>query len=176
MQNPHPLSSLDEILTSARAMLTRGAADSKDPFHWPALATVDEGGLADARTVVLRRWHFERNTLEIHSARNTAKIAQLRKNPHACLVFYHERSRIQLRAKGTVAIHHDDETTKEAWQRLSENTRKGYVGYGQFCVILLTLRDLDWLCLVPADRHQRAGFVWLDQNSLQPTAMEWRTP
>ncbi len=157
-------------------MLTRGAADSKDPFHWPALATVDEGGLADARTVVLRRWHFERNTLEIHSARNTAKIAQLTKNPNACLVFYHDRSRIQLRAKGLVVIHQDDETTKEAWQRLSENTRKGYPNYSQFCVLSLALKDLDWLCLVPADRHQRAGFMWLDQTSLHPSAMEWRTP
>jgi pyridoxamine 5'-phosphate oxidase len=167
---------LDEILTSARAMLARGAADSKDPFHWPVLATVDEGGLADARTVVLRRWHFERNTLEIHSARDTAKIAQLTKNPNASLVFYHDRSRIQLRAKGVVDIHQEDEITTEAWQRLSENTRKGYPNYSQFCVLLLALRDLDWLCLVPADRHRRAGFMWSNHHSDQPSAMEWRAP
>jgi pyridoxamine 5'-phosphate oxidase len=173
---------LDEILTSARAMLARGAADSKDPFHWPTLATVDIAGFADARTVVLRRWLPEINTLEIHSASNTAKIAQLSHNPSACLVFYHERSRIQVRAKGEVTLHQQNQRAEQAWQRLSEKTRGGYPDYSQFSVITLELRDLDWLCLLPSDQHKRAGFLWqnhatqLNQVAKEPAKMEWRTP
>jgi general stress protein 26 len=155
-------------------MLTRGAADSKDPFHWPVLASVDEEGHADARTVVLRRWYPEKNTLEVHSAGDTAKVSQLRKNASATLVFYHERSRIQIRAKTIAIIHQQNRVTEDAWERLSENTRKGYPGYQDFCVISLELIDLDWLCLIPADQHQRAGFIWQASNQLWK--MEWRTP
>ena len=121
--------SLDEILDGAWAMLARGAADPRDDCHWPVLATVSahpEGARPSARTVVLRRCSREARALEVHSDARAAKLAELAREPNACLVFHHGRHRTQLRVLARASLHAGDEPARRAWQHLALTSRRQY--------------------------------------------------
>jgi len=120
---------LATVLAQSWTLLAQGCADPAHGCHWPVLATVALDGSADARTVVLRAVDPAARALAVHSDARAGKLAQLRANPHACLVFHDPAARIQLRASGPIAIHAGDAAAAQAWAALRPQSQALYAGW-----------------------------------------------
>ena len=177
--DPADPTSLDAILDAAWAMLRRGAADARDDWHWPVLASTDEDGAPQARVVVLRAADPAQHRLEVHTDRRSGKAGQLARDDRAQLVFHHARRRVQLRVDAQVRLHRDDAVAEAAWARLPAHSRATYAGAlapgtalssasppeppagadgrVHFVVLALSVRRFDWLQL-SRPQHRRARF------------------
>ncbi len=162
---------LRSILKAAWQLLLQGCADSQHGFHWPVLATVDAAGGPDARTVVLRTCDAHECRLQLHSDARAGKVAQLNRQPLACLVFHDAPARTQLRVYGNACVHVDNALAQDAWSRLSERSRSLYAGPARFAAIDMKVERMDWL-LLDEPAHRRAGFDWLDTH----WQSRWLTP
>lgn len=158
---------LATALAQAWALLERGCADPAHGCHWPVLATVALDGSADARTVVLRAVDAGARALAVHSDARAGKLAQLRAEPRACLVFHDAVARTQLRASGPIRIHQGDDDADRAWSALRPQSRALYDGFARFALLRLRVTDLDWLLLDPSG-HRRARFRWADAGGQPP--------
>jgi pyridoxamine 5'-phosphate oxidase len=157
---PQPAdAALATVLAQSWALLAQGCADPTHGCHWPVLATVALDGSADARTVVLRAVDAATRVLAVHSDARAGKLAQLRANPQACLVFHDAAARTQLRVSGWVSIHAGDEAAAQAWAALRPQSQALYEGFARFTLLSLRVQALDWLLLDPAG-HRRARFRW----------------
>ena len=154
--------SLTNILDGAWQLLASGCADPQHGCHWPVLASTAADGAPDARTVVLRALDVDHRTLQIHSDAQAGKLAQLRRDPRVCLVFYDGAARTQLRVRGEARLHLDDPFADAAWARLAAHSQALYDGRGRFSALTVTVRQIDWLLLDPAG-HQRAVFDWSEE-------------
>lgn len=180
--DPADPTSLDAILDAAWAMLRRGAADPRDDWHWPVIATAGEDGAPQARVVVLRAVDPARQRLEVHTDRRSGKAAQLARDARAQLVFHHGRRRVQLRVDARARLHFDDAVADAAWARLSPESRATYAGplapgtplatadggtaptgdgdgRAHFVVLALDVLRFDWLQL-SRPQHRRARFAF----------------
>ncbi|WP_075351847.1 pyridoxamine 5'-phosphate oxidase family protein [Algoriphagus marinus] len=116
--------SLPEIWTILSHELNRGALDSKHPFRYVTLATV-ENNSPDQRTVVLRKVDESLNFYFFTDSR-TAKVKQIHANPNAEFLVYHPAKRTQIRVKGRLQIHQQNELSREMWKRVQGDAQKAY--------------------------------------------------
>lgn len=186
---------LDESLAEAWRMLARGAADRRSPFHTPVLATRGLDDRPEARTVVLRATDSEARTLRFHTDHRSAKVAELARDPRACLLFYDAGHKLQLRVTGRAALHHQDDIAATAWAASRPFSRACYAqpiapgeatsepieaprqdheadGYDRFVAVLLRIDAIEWLWLDHAG-HRRARFAWDERATLHST---WLAP
>jgi pyridoxine/pyridoxamine 5'-phosphate oxidase len=98
-------------------MLQDGVRKRSHPFHLMTLATTSADTLPQARTVVLRRYDPFRRYLCFHSDIRSKKIDDLRKHPHASLLFYSAEDRLQLRLKAKTEIFHQDDVAASRWEQ-----------------------------------------------------------
>jgi pyridoxine/pyridoxamine 5'-phosphate oxidase len=110
---PEDLQNRQKLEATIWRLLARGAADAKHPFKLFSIATVNANGLPDARTVVLRSCDIGDKELCFHTDIRSGKIAQIKKQPEVCLLFWHPKQSLQLRIFGEAQIHHLDEKTKQ---------------------------------------------------------------
>ncbi len=127
MHPPHP-DDLTEILTQTWAMLRRGVRDRKHSFHTPTLATVDEHGCPEARTVVLRGVDEESRALWCHTDARSPKVAHAERQNTVAWHLYDAGTRVQLRlrAKAEILDPAHDERANAAWQRTGPHSRVCY--------------------------------------------------
>ena len=177
---PAPNDSLDDVLTHAFAMLSRGVADRRSPFRSPAFVTAGLDGAPQVRTVVLRGFEPAVRTLRMHSDRRAEKIAELARDPRAAVHVYDAQGALQLRLAGEAVVSTDDAVADDAWRKTPEGARAVYAGAitpgspiaapaeggvagpdprVNFAVIRFTLHELEWLHL-KASGHRRAHFSW----------------
>lgn len=116
-----------EILKNIWKNLDLGTLQRRHPFHTPVFATVCDDA-PELRTVVLRRFWRRPPQLAFHSHQGSPKIAQIRTNPRVYWLFYHPEEKLQVRVKGTAAIHTADELADEQWQSTELFSRRCYVG------------------------------------------------
>lgn len=173
---------LDGLWRAACAALAQGAADPGSAWRNLALATTGADGGARVRTVVLRGFDAAARSLEIHTDARSGKMAELRACPLASLHGWDTAARVQLRARGGVRLHCQDDVSAAAWATLRAATRATYrVGlppgaaidgpvppapelddnsaYAVFCVVRLDIDEIDMLEL-GQDGHRRARFTW----------------
>jgi len=181
---------LDATLQAACAMLARGVADRRHPFHTPVLGTVWQGQ-PRLRTLVLRGFDAAGRTLRMHTDRRAAKAADIAAAPGATLLCYDPGQRVQIRLEGRATLHVDDAVAEAGWAASRNFSRMCYAiepapgqpvetpppapldpdaGRANFAVITLRFDRLEWLWLA-AEGHQRALFTWPDT----PTAT-WLVP
>jgi len=93
------LTTLGGTLLHVWGALSMVMQDRHSPCRLAVLATVGAGG--DARMVVLRHADAVDGVVEVYSDTEAAKVAQLRRDPRATLVFWlpDERFQIRLRAR-----------------------------------------------------------------------------
>lgn len=122
---------LASILSTAWALLERGAADATEGAHWPVLATVDardpERPVPDARVVVLRRVDAARREIEVHSDLRAHKLAQLAASPRACVAIHDGARELQLRLWADATVHAGDAVARRAWDALGRASRRAYL-------------------------------------------------
>jgi pyridoxine/pyridoxamine 5'-phosphate oxidase len=185
--------SLSAILDTAFALLAEGVADPASPFRTPTLASLGADEYPALRSVVLRGADIAARCLEIHTDTRSAKFAEISVNPRAALHIWDAARRIQLRLRGTVALHVADGVAEAAWARLSPSSRSTYcvapgpgvaiasphathavgedAGFSVFCVLRLAFAELEWLHLEHGC-HNRASFRW-HNGEVTPT---WLAP
>lgn len=183
----------DDLLASrahALALLARGVADRRSPFHTPTLATVGEDGGPRARTVVLRGFDAATRCLRLHTDARSAKFTEASRDPRAELHLYDAGAQLQLRLRGALSAHRGDTLADAAWAASRPFSRMIYAadpapgtpvaappaapadpeaGRGDFALLLLRFDRLEWLWLC-AGGHRRALFTW------NPEAMTWLAP
>jgi pyridoxamine 5'-phosphate oxidase len=116
--------SLSEIWATLSHELHRGALDAKHPFRYVTLATIGNDS-PDQRTVVLRKVDEALNFYFFTDSR-TAKVTQIQENSNAECLVYHPGKRTQIRVKGRLHIHHQDELSQEMWKRVQGDAQKAY--------------------------------------------------
>lgn len=180
MTAPTPPATPEDALAQAFALLARGVADRRSPFHTPALATLGADGAPSLRTVVLRAFDASARRLRIHTDRRSAKAAEILAEPRVMLHGYDSGARVQLRLGATATLHLDDPVAHEAWAASREMSRLTYAtahppgtevqappavpaevaaARGNFAVVMLRMDSLDWLLLAHVG-HRRARFAW----------------
>ena len=117
-----PWLGLDALGAHLWARLARGAADAGDPFRLTALATTGVDG-PEARMVALRRADRASRGVELHSDLRTAKIAALRGDPRAALLFWDAGTQEQLRLSVVIEVL---EAPRDRWDRVPDAARLNY--------------------------------------------------
>jgi pyridoxamine 5'-phosphate oxidase len=172
---------LDDVLAQAFACLAEGATASDSVWHTLTLANIDIEGFVSQRSVVVRGWDSASRCLEIHTDTRSAKVEALRRDARASVHGWDARRRVQLRVRGAMELHSNDPVAQAAWVRLRPSSRATYTivpgpgtilrqpgetsestemeGYVVFCVLRLTVCELEWLHLEQGS-YARARFCW----------------
>jgi pyridoxamine 5'-phosphate oxidase len=100
--------------------------EDRSGFRTMTVATNTPDG-ADARTVVLRQVDAVRRYLWFHTDARASKVMQLEAFPKATLLFWDEKSQIQLRLSAETRLHTDDYVADEQWKNLWVGSRKMYL-------------------------------------------------
>ena len=95
---------LDGVLDNIWLMLEQGAANSKDPFHWPALGTTTKEGCS-LRTVILRKVNVPERILVCYTDARSAKVQEIVNCSQTSWLFYHPKKKVQVRISGHATLH-----------------------------------------------------------------------
>ncbi|MGL4440774.1 MAG: pyridoxamine 5'-phosphate oxidase family protein [Bosea sp. (in: a-proteobacteria)] len=174
---------LAETRVQAWALLARGVADRRSPFHAPTVASLGLDGRPRARVVIMRACDVTKATLRFNTDRRTEKFAELSRDPRISLTGYDAGSKIQVRAEGVASLHTDDAVADTAWEASRQFSRICYgtvpapgtllgdgggfslpsedaeiaAGRANFSTVVIKVRTLEWLYLAHAG-HRRARF------------------
>ncbi|MBD1169545.1 flavin-binding protein [Pelagibacterales bacterium SAG-MED08] len=81
----------------------------------------------NGRIVVLRKVDKQNNLVQFHSDIRSDKIEILKKNSSAAMLFYDKEEKIQIRLKVECIINHENNITKESWEKTQHISRKCYL-------------------------------------------------
>ena len=115
-----------EIKNKIWSMLDNAVKDRDSPFRIPVFICGNQNDL-DGRIVVLRKSDQENNLIQYHSDIRSDKIAKLKSNKKAAMLFYDKEEKIQVRLKVECTFNHDNEVTKESWLKTGHMSRKCYL-------------------------------------------------
>ena len=93
---------LEDTLAWALALVARGVADRRHPFHTPVLATTGLDGAPQARTVVLRGIDPATHQLRLHTDARAGKVAELAAEPRHPMFYMPARIAVRL---GSATLH-----------------------------------------------------------------------
>ncbi len=116
-----------EILKKIWKHLDLGVLEREHPFHTPVFGTSSECK-ANLRVVVLRRFWRRPPSFAFHAHCSSPKVKEIQSNSQVSWLFYHPAEKLQLRIKGTAAIHTDDELAEEQWLATGFFSRRCYIG------------------------------------------------
>lgn len=174
---------LAETRAQAWALLARGVADRRSPFHAPTVASLGLDGRPRARVVILRGCDVAAGTLRFNTDRRTEKFAEFANDPRVSLTGYDTGSKIQIRVEGVASLHIDDAVADAAWEASRPFSRICYgtapapgtllddgrdfslpsadsdiaAGRANFSTVVIKAGTLEWLYLAHAG-HRRARF------------------
>ena len=117
---------LKEIKKKIWSMLDDAVTNRSSQFRIPVFICGDQKDF-DGRIVVLRKSDQSNNLVQFHSDIRSDKIAKLKSNKNASMLFYDKEEKIQVRLKVECNIHHNNETTKESWSKTGHISRKCYL-------------------------------------------------
>ncbi|HEX8323165.1 MAG TPA: pyridoxamine 5'-phosphate oxidase family protein [Tepidisphaeraceae bacterium] len=172
------------LLADAWNRLRQGRARADHPFRIAALATADAAGMADVRTVVLRRVDPLRRLIDFQTDRRSPKFAALQHNAAAAWLFYDGADWLQLRLQTSTTLHTDDDVADAEWAAVPLAARASYRspltpgatidgpdvpaphdgdgdGRAQFSVVRCRVASLEWLRREAGVWH-RIRFTWPD--------------
>ncbi len=192
-QTPH----LQEVLDVAWSLIEAGVSDRRSSFHLPTVASISSDGLPSMRTVVLRGVDVTRRALRFHTDCRSAKFSELSVDSRIALHFYDASIKTQIRLEATAELHVEDPLAVAAWEASRPFSRLCYAtdigpgvevasppaaptlkdakrdsGFGNFCLVIAAVNQLEWLHLAAAG-HQRAAFNWCGEG---PPSARWLAP
>lgn len=177
--------------------LGRATQDRHHAWRTPVLATNDQEGRVNARTVVLRKVNADDNegggTLDIYTDSRSPKVSELADRSSVCLVFWSTRLNWQLRVRAEMSIQTDGPYVESLWQSVRQTRAAGdYLGIlppgvalpseedsadsatasedttkGYFAVLSARVTEIDWLELA-REKHRRARMVGNSWEWLKP--------
>ena len=119
---------LDDIKFAMLNALKRASSDNKSAFRYIIFNTISKG-FPNSRYVVLRKFKIETQELFIYTDFRSTKISEIQENPLVSVLAYDKQKNCQIKLKGEISIHHEDEIALEHWNSLhggkeSYNTEK----------------------------------------------------
>ena len=115
-----------EIKKKIWSMLDDAVTNRDSTFRIPVFICGEQKDF-DGRIVVLRKSDQSNNLLQFHSDIRSDKIAKLKNNNNASMLFYDKEEKIQVRLKVECIINHNNEITKESWSKTGHISRKCYL-------------------------------------------------
>ena len=115
-----------EIKKKIWSMLDDAVTNRSSQFRIPVFICGNQKDF-DGRIVVLRKSDQSNNLVQFHSDIRSDKIAKLKSNKNASMLFYDKEEKIQVRLKVECTINHDNEITKESWSKTGHISRKCYL-------------------------------------------------
>ena len=115
-----------EIKKKIWSMLDNAIKDRGSPFRIPVFICGGQGDF-DGRIVVLRKSDRENNIIQYHSDIRSNKIAKLKSNKNAAMLFYDKEEKIQVRLKVECVVNHENDITKQSWLKTGHMSRKCYL-------------------------------------------------
>lgn len=113
------------LLDTCWEALSDGLSRPEAPGRLPTLATVSPEGLPQARTVVLRAADRTDAWAEVHTDAASAKISELRANPHAALCIWDAPRNLQIRMAAEVLVLSGSDAA-DRWAKVPLSARGGY--------------------------------------------------
>ena len=115
-----------EIEKKIWSLLVDAVKNRSSEFRTPVFICGNDKDL-DGRVVVLRKAYKQNNFIQYHSDIRSSKIEKIKKNPNCSILFYGKEEKIQLRVKAECVVNHDNEITKESWEKTGHISRKCYL-------------------------------------------------
>ena len=97
---------LFEIKNKIWSMLNNAVKDRTSPFRIPVFICGNQNDF-DGRIVVLRKSDQSNNLVQYHSDIRSDKIAKLKTNKNASMLFYDKEEKIQVRLKVVCTVNHE---------------------------------------------------------------------
>ena len=111
-----------EIKKKIWSMLDDAVTNRSSQFRIPVFICGDQKDF-DGRIVVLRKSDQSNNLVQFHSDIRSDKIAKLKSNKNASLLFYDKEEKIQLRVKVDCEINNQNLITEESWKKTQHISR-----------------------------------------------------
>tara|TARA_Y100000590_G_scaffold83493_1_gene93085 strand:+ start:267 stop:869 length:603 start_codon:yes stop_codon:yes gene_type:complete len=118
---------LENIYNRENDYIIDGIKDSKNPYHFFTLATLNNI-TPQSRTIVLRDYDVNSKTISFNADYRSPKIKQLLKNKECAVLFYDNSRKIQIRFDCLATIFYNDTKSKQAWDKTQLQSRKCYMG------------------------------------------------
>jgi len=118
----------NEIKKKIWLMLNDAVTNRSSPFRIPVFICGNQEDF-DGRIVVLRKSDQSNNLVQYHSDLRSDKIAKLKNNRNAAMLFYDKKEKIQVRLKVECTVNHENEITNESWSKTGHISRKCYLVY-----------------------------------------------
>ena len=115
-----------EIEKKIWSLLRDAVKNRSSEYRTPVFICGNDKDL-DGRVVVLRKADQQNNFIQYHSDIRSSKIEKIKKNPNCSILFYGKEEKIQLRIKAECVVNHDNEVTKESWEKTGHISRKCYL-------------------------------------------------
>ena len=115
-----------EIKKKIWSMLDDAVTNRSSQFRIPTFICGHNNDI-DGRIVVLRKSDQQNNLVQFHSDIRSDKIELLKNNSNAALLFYDKDEKIQVRLKVNCIINHENEITKNSWEKTQHISRKCYL-------------------------------------------------
>ena len=115
-----------EIKKKIWLMLEDAVSNRNSQFRIPTFICGFNSDI-NGRIVVLRKVDRQNNLVQFHSDIRSDKIAKLKSNKNASMLFYDKEEKIQVRLKVECTINHSNEITKESWSKTGHISRKCYL-------------------------------------------------
>ena len=169
----------NEIYENIWKYLDKGVNDRFSDYHTFSLATSPKN-IAEIRTVVLRGYDRQNQSIIFHTNNLTNKINEIKNNPSVGALFYDRKGKIQIRCNGDAVINNMDQYCKERWDKMSAQSKECYyqnISPGKniespgivknklenklsenFTVVTININKIDWLYLSSAG-HTRVKFL-----------------
>lgn len=120
------IEALEAILEGLWRDLDRGCRDARSPYWRPVVAVVHPSRGPLASTVVLRCADQGASSVEFYVDARSAKAVALAVDPRAALTWFESKSRVQVRAEGTCALHQQDDVARSRWLHVGPSSRRLY--------------------------------------------------
>ena len=167
--------------------LAQAVRDRTHGWRTPVLATVDAAQQPQARTVVLRGVDAATGQLRVFTDARSPKVADLRAQPQAVLVFWSAALNWQLRATVRCTVLDQGAEVDAAWARVGASAAArdyltplapgqvlqastgGAADQHHLAVLVAQVKALDWLELRgQAEEHQRCRITPVGVERLVP--------
>jgi len=156
---------------------------SDNAFH-TGVAGTHLNGEVNLRTVVLRGIEPDAKQVIFYTDSRSAKMEDLKTNPHLSWLFYDHKEGVQLRLSGNAIINQDNDIASYHWDKVHNGGKRSYLaipgpstgvaeptdgleylnddsdleaGYKNFAVIVTEVNFIEWLNLKD-NGHRRAEF------------------
>ncbi|MEM8853832.1 MAG: pyridoxamine 5'-phosphate oxidase family protein [Pseudomonadota bacterium] len=171
---------LGAVEDTAWTMMVDAVPNRRAAFHQVTVANLGADGEAEARTVVLRGADRAARTVRFHTDRRSGKFAALSAHPRASVHLYDHDAKVQIRLRGTAALHTGDALAEGLWSTMRDMSKVCYRqpvgpgapiaapdgamdgglladadGFANFVAVVVHIHQLEWLYLA-AKGHRRA--------------------